>query len=80
LYFCRRFQKENGTQRKKTTEKEIKKEIGKWLLDIAKYITTAVLITTFLGGLNETRTFYFFGAVIVTICFSAGILMLKINK
>jgi hypothetical protein len=30
----------------------MKKEIGKWFLDVAKYVATAVLISSFLGGLT----------------------------
>ena len=28
---------------------KVKEEIGKWLMDVAKYVATAVLISTFLG-------------------------------
>ena len=28
---------------------KVREEIGKWLMDVAKYVATAVLISTFLG-------------------------------
>jgi len=31
----------------------MKKEIGKWFLDIAKYVATAVIISSFLGSLEH---------------------------
>ncbi len=32
----------------------MKKEFGKWLLDIAKYMVTALLLSSVFGGLEET--------------------------
>ena len=31
----------------------MKKEVGKWFMDIAKYVATAVLISSFFGGLEQ---------------------------
>ena len=31
----------------------MRQEIGKWFLDIAKYVTTAVVISSFLGVLSK---------------------------
>jgi hypothetical protein len=31
----------------------MKKETGKWFMDIAKYVATAVLISSFLGGFEQ---------------------------
>ena len=33
-------------------------EFGKWLMDVAKYILTALLLATFLGG-YEFRSYYY---------------------
>ena len=32
----------------------MKEELGKWLMDISKYIITAVLITALLGNIENT--------------------------
>jgi hypothetical protein len=34
------------------------KEFGKWLLDIAKYVTTAVIISTWLSGFENWDWYY----------------------
>jgi hypothetical protein len=34
------------------------KEFGKWLLDIAKYVTTAVIISTWLSGFENWEWYY----------------------
>lgn len=31
-------------------------EFGKWLMDVAKYILTALLLATFLGNMNSAAT------------------------
>ncbi|KAA6327989.1 hypothetical protein EZS27_023064 [termite gut metagenome] len=31
----------------------MKKELGKWLMDVAKYVATAFLISSFLGGIER---------------------------
>ncbi len=31
----------------------MRKEFGKWLMDIAKYITTAVVLTSFFGTVEQ---------------------------
>ena len=31
-------------------------EFGKWLMDVAKYILTALLLATFLGDMNSATT------------------------
>ncbi|WP_368661047.1 DUF6722 family protein [Duncaniella muris] len=47
----------------------MRKEFGKWLMDIAKYITTAVILSSVFGEV-ETWIIYVIGAVsvIVTLC------------
>jgi hypothetical protein len=51
----------------------MKKEIGKWFMDIAKYVATAILISSFLGGFNEKWLMYVVGAILVTLCFTIGL-------
>ena len=31
----------------------MRKELGKWLMDIAKYITTAVVLTSIFGAVEQ---------------------------
>lgn len=33
----------------------MKKEFGKWLMDIAKYITTAVILSSMIGDIKQKR-------------------------
>ena len=35
----------------------MRKEFGKWLMDIAKYITTAVILTSIFGDVDENGLF-----------------------
>ena len=32
----------------------VKQEFGKWFLDVAKYVLTAMLLTTMIDGMNQT--------------------------
>ena len=43
-------------------------EFGKWLMDVAKYILTALLLATFLGDMNST------GTIIASIVLMLGML------
>ena len=54
-------------------------EIGKWLLDVSKYVATAVIITTFLGGIEKIWLIYLVGVIISGICFYGGVRLMK-NK
>ena len=47
----------------------MKKEFGKWLMDIAKYIATAVILTSVFGDMQEERLIYILAslAVIITL-------------
>ncbi|MDR1610512.1 MAG: hypothetical protein LBS08_03270 [Candidatus Symbiothrix sp.] len=36
----------------------MKKEFGKWLMDIAKYIVTAVVLSSFFDGFSDTIVLY----------------------
>ena len=55
----------------------MKKEFGKWLMDIAKYMVTALLLSSALGNMN--RPWVFVGVMIGTILTLAWGLIL-INK
>jgi len=55
----------------------IKQEFGKWFLDVAKYVLTAMILTSMIEGLSQV--WLIVGAsVLMTIClFFGGILMRK---
>jgi hypothetical protein len=56
-------------------------KIADWLLDIAKYVVTATMITAFLGSFGEMWKLYVVGGLFVTICFlTAVFIILKSNK
>ena len=55
----------------------MQKEIGKWFIDIAKYVATAVLISSFLGSFEEKNSVYVVGAAIIGICFIFGVFLIR---
>jgi len=59
---------------------KIEHEIIKWLLDISKYVITAVIISSFLMGLRETWQIYVFGGLISVAIFSAAVFASKYLK
>jgi len=50
----------------------MRKEIGKWFMDIAKYVATAILISSFLGGLQQKWLMYVMGIVVVGVFLFLG--------
>jgi hypothetical protein len=57
----------------------MRKELGKWLLDVAKYVATAVLISSFLGGLNPKWMMYVCGSAVVISLLVVGFWLLNKN-
>ena len=56
-------------------------KIVDWLLDIAKYVLSAIVITSFLADLSETWMIYVFGSAVASICFLSAVLIArKISK
>jgi hypothetical protein len=55
----------------------MRKEIGKWFMDIAKYVATAVLISSFLGSFEHKWAVYSIGSVIVAVGFSLGLYFIR---
>jgi len=55
----------------------MKKEIGKWLMDVAKYVATAVIISSFLGSFEQKWAVYVVGTSIVVVGFSLGVYFIK---
>jgi len=46
-----------------------KKKAGDWLLDVAKYILTAVVVTSFLGEFSERKWMYYGIGIFAVCCF-----------
>ena len=59
----------------------MRKELGKWFLDIAKYMTTAVLLTSLFSGVNEWA-WYMCGLVVLAVLVTlvTGLTLLKDKK
>ena len=55
----------------------MRKEIGKWLMDVAKYVATAVLITSFLGEIQEKWIVYTIGILTVISCLAINLFLIK---
>ena len=58
----------------------MKKEIGKWFMDIAKYVATAVLISSFLGGFQQKWVMYLIGILTVGACLFLGMFYINDKK
>ena len=58
----------------------MRKEIGKWFMDIAKYVATAVLIASFLGGFQQKWVMYVVGSLAVILSMCIGLLFIKNDK
>ncbi len=55
----------------------MKQEFGKWLMDIAKYIATAVILTTVFGGIQERWVIYVGGLSAIAVTLLLGLLLVK---
>lgn len=55
----------------------MKKELGKWLMDIAKYITTAVILTSIFGDIQEKWVIYIGGALAIVITLLSGLWLVR---
>jgi low affinity Fe/Cu permease len=58
----------------------MRKEIGKWFMDIAKYIAMAVLISSFLGSFQQKWIMYIIGALTIVLSFGIGIFLINDKK
>jgi len=58
--------------RTKTNEK-----IGDWMMDVAKYVVTAVIISSFLGAFGEPWEVYTYGLIVALFFFFTGLLLFK---
>ena len=55
-------------------------ELGKWLMDIAKYITTAVVLTSIFGDVQEKWIIYLGGSLAIVITLLAGLWLVNDKK
>jgi len=58
----------------------MRKEIGKWFFDVAKYVTTVFLISTFLGDFEKKWIMYLIGFACVVITFVLGLYFMNDKK
>ncbi len=54
----------------------MKKEFGKWLMDIAKYIATAVILSSVFGGV-DTWIMYLVGSIAVALILVCGLMLVS---
>ena len=64
----------------KRIKPESKKEVGKWLMDVAKFTLTAAIVTSFLGEFGQPWLFYGVGVFIVVLCFLLGLSIFNENN
>lgn len=55
----------------------MKKEFGKWLMDVAKYLATAVLISCVFNDLGESVTIYRVGGLTMVMLLGLGLALVK---
>lgn len=55
----------------------MRKELGKWLMDIAKYITTAVILTSIFGDVEQKWIIYLGGILAVAFTLGWGLYLVK---
>ncbi len=58
----------------------VKKELGKWLMDIAKYITTAVLLAAVFGNLQELWLVCLFASIAILLTLGGGLWLIHDEK
>lgn len=58
----------------------MEKEFGKWLMDIAKYLTTAVLLSSVFNDIKESWVIYLVVSVAIVLTLLTGLLLVKDKK
>ncbi len=58
----------------------MKKELGKWLMDIAKYITTVVIISSIFSDMSPTWAIYIGGFLSVIVTLMSGLMLVHSNE
>lgn len=58
----------------------MKKEFGKWLMDIAKYITTAIILTSIFGDIQQKWIIYIGGTTSILLTLGIGLWLVRDKK
>lgn len=58
----------------------MKRELGKRLMDIAKYITTAVILTSIFGDIQQKWIIYIGGSIAIVITLLSGLWLVSGTK
>ena len=58
----------------------MRKEFGKWLMDIAKYITTAVILTSIFGEIDQKWVIYVGGIISILLTLGIGLWLVRDKK
>ena len=58
----------------------MKKEFGKWIMDVAKYITTAVLLATVFNDISNRLTIYYTATFTIILMVGGGLWLLRDQK
>lgn len=59
----------------------MKKELGKWFMDIAKYLLTGVLLASMVSDLQDKKWLvYVIGFIATLLCLGLGVAMLRDTK
>ena len=59
----------------------MKKEFGKWLMDISKYVTTAVLLSAIFVDIKEERDTFLIACIItILVCLGWGLFLVREPK
>ena len=58
----------------------MRKELGKWLMDIAKYITTAVILTSIFGEIDQKWIIYVGGIISILLTLGIGLWLVQDKK
>lgn len=64
----------------KTKPRRMKKEFGKWLMDIAKYLTTAVLLSSMFANIEKLWIIYVFALSGIVSTLAVGLWLVRDNK
>ena len=58
----------------------IQKEVGKWLMDVAKYIATAVVITSIFGSMVNKGWVVAVGLIAIVLMLVCGVVLIDQGK
>ena len=64
----------------KSLIRTIQKEVGKWLMDVAKYIATAVVITSIFGGMVNKGWVVAVGLIAIILMLVCGVILIDQGK